>query len=313
VATFQRQLTPPQLVEGFQAVVTVRSIPAAEALLLHFGPANPAVSVTATTPALAETQQRQPLHKLHLHKFPRTRHLLNLGAATRDDLILSSTDALTFLSIASSTTTTNSPQTTTTMTVQEKLDGANLGISISPTTHAFRIQNRSHYITSKSHPQFKKLDKWLDDHNGELRALLDPAVTGGGQSVLFGEWLYARHSVPYTNLPDVFVVFDLFDVQSGRFYSRAALDERLDRFAPGLCRVPAVRIEEALLVDVEVLKDVVRNTRSMFYDGVVEGLYFRREEGKWLVDRAKVVREDFIAGNERWNRGGVVPNGIVWD
>jgi atypical dual specificity phosphatase len=49
-------------------------------------------------------------------KFPRTSHVMNLGSATRDDLVLDKNDLKKFFA---------NP-----LWVEEKIDGANLGITI---------------------------------------------------------------------------------------------------------------------------------------------------------------------------------------
>ena len=36
-----------------------------------------------------------------------------------------------------------------------------------------------------------------------------------------GEWLYAKHSIHYTRLPDYFLAFDLYDRRTGVFHSSA--------------------------------------------------------------------------------------------
>jgi len=63
-----------------------------------------------------------------LLKFPRTHHIADLGgsAVTRDDLIFSKQQAEEWLSHG-------------TTIVEEKVDGANLGISIDPETMQFRV------------------------------------------------------------------------------------------------------------------------------------------------------------------------------
>lgn len=53
-----------------------------------------------------------------LIKFPRTRHLLNIGGVGRDDLVMEATEVLQFLQLSG------------TLTIEEKVDGANLGISM---------------------------------------------------------------------------------------------------------------------------------------------------------------------------------------
>ena len=52
--------------------------------------------------------------------------------------------------------------------VEEKIDGANLGISFDPDTHAMRFQKRGHWITSASEQQYAKLDSWSRKHGDAL-------------------------------------------------------------------------------------------------------------------------------------------------
>jgi len=73
--------------------------------------------------------------------------------------------------------------------------------------------------------------------------------------------------------------------------------------------VPEIPAPE--LLDMRSLLNVVKTRESMFYDGVLEGVYVRREQNGMIVDRAKIVRADFIAGNEHWSCGVVVPNKVI--
>lgn len=48
-------------------------------------------------------------------------------------------------------------------------------------------------------------------------------VTALGQGyILYGEWLQITHTVLYDALPDWFIAFDLYDIQSARFLSTQA-------------------------------------------------------------------------------------------
>ena len=42
-------------------------------------------------------------------------------------------------------------------------------------------------------------------------------------TILFGEWLYAQHSISYSNLPDYFLAFDLYNKKKKLFYNRDIL------------------------------------------------------------------------------------------
>lgn len=133
-------------------------------------------------------------------KFLRTRHIFDAGGngVSRDDLVLSSKESENFLR-------------NTTLILEEKVDGANIGISIAE-NYQIKVQNRSHYVNSSTHKQFSTLDSWIEQHSEDLFSILKPE-----RHVLFGEWLLAKHSIHYTSLPDYFLAFDVFDKDERRF------------------------------------------------------------------------------------------------
>ncbi|KAH0288725.1 hypothetical protein KCU62_g4958, partial [Aureobasidium sp. EXF-3399] len=304
VHSFVKTFVPPTSKEKFACIARVSSNVAASDLLSRLG-----VSVKIMVQADAivksdnEADDKSYLtttsdipERPFVHKFPRTRHLFNIGSASRDDLILSSSDAKAFL---------QSIDPSTTVVVEEKVDGANLGISLD-SCGAFKVQNRSHYVNSKSHAQFKKLDKWLEDHYEDLSTVLDVKSSQPGRWILYGEWLFAKHSIHYSNLPDLFLAFDLLDTKTSSFLSREALSERLK--GTKLHQVKDIEVEKP---DEQSLLDIVRGRQSIYYEGVVEGVYLRRQKDGKTIDRAKIVRSGFIAGDEHWNRRGVTPNIVM--
>ena len=134
------------------------------------------------------------------HKFPHTPHLLWLGqGGPRDDKILTPGEVAEFLAAE--------------VLVEEKVDGANLGLSLGPDGRV-RPQSRGNYLApGRSHAQWSLLWPWL----AERRAALEQGLRGG--LMLYGEWCCARHSVPYDNLPDWFLGFDVFETATRRFWS----------------------------------------------------------------------------------------------
>ena len=59
----------------------------------------------------------------------------------------------------------------------------------------------------------------------------------------------------------------------------------------------------------EELKEMVQRP-SQFYEGQVEGVNVKLERKGRVVSRGKVVRADFIAGNEHWSRGPLRLNAV---
>jgi hypothetical protein len=96
--------------------------------------------------------------------------------------------------------------------VEEKIDGANLGVSMADDL-SLRFQNRSHFVNAGTAAQWSQLDTWASQNSADLYTLLAPFTADDGvtvvRRVLFGEWMYARHSVAYNKLPAYFVAFDI--------------------------------------------------------------------------------------------------------
>jgi hypothetical protein len=61
----------------------------------------------------------------------------------------------------------------TVVTLQEKVDGVNLGFSLSPDGREILVQNRSYYIRSGDHAQFGRLTAWIEIHRQALLRILD--------------------------------------------------------------------------------------------------------------------------------------------
>jgi hypothetical protein len=215
-------------------------------------------------------------------KFPDTPHLLWMGnAVVRQDKVLGAADAESFL---------RHP-----VIVEEKVDGANLGICFD--SHGNLLaQNRGSLVDRGTKGQFAPLWKWLA--NRETR-LFDTLVD---RLILFGEWCYARHSIHYTRLPDFFLAFDVFDKSEQRFMScrrRNDIAAELD-----LATVPMVGEGVFSLGEISSMIGP-----SFLYDGPMEGIYLRQENPTWLIQRAKVVRAEFVQQiGVHWSKQPLVAN-----
>lgn len=219
-------------------------------------------------------------------RFPRTPHLSWLGAGKpRDDKLLSADAAEEFLSHP--------------VIVEEKVDGANIGISLDDREN-LRVQNRGSFLSWDSlHPQFKPLPRWIEAH----RPVLTNALVS--DLILFGEWCYAKHSIHYTRLPDWFLAFDVYDPAIGKFWNVKRRDELARRI--GLSTVPQLARGR---FDVMSIKRLLGPSRLT--EGPAEGIYVRWDEGDLLKARAKLVRAEFTqAIGEHWTRAGIEPNQLL--
>ncbi|AVS64201.1 DNA ligase [Paracidovorax avenae] len=219
-------------------------------------------------------------------RFPHTPHLAWLGRSTpRDDKVLSPADAQALLAKE--------------VVVEEKLDGANLGLSFS-SNGSLRAQNRGQYLAEPLAGQFAKLPIWLTQHGDTLRSALTPNL------MLFGEWCAARHSLNYAALPDWFLLFDVYDRHEGRFWCSTRRNALAA--SSGLVTVPQIAHGRHTIAS---LKALVATHSSHYRHGPLEGVVIRQESPLWCESRAKLVRADFIQSiDTHWRKRAIEWNRV---
>ena len=213
-------------------------------------------------------------------RFPHTPHLTWLGTEQpRADKILS--EARRDAMLANE------------LVVEEKIDGANLGFSLT-LDGDIQIQNRGQYLSPPFIGQFRKLSDWLLSNEDSLFDAL------GRNLIVFGEWCAARHSLQYTALPDWWILFDVYDKRTGRFFSTKKRN-KLGKKA-GVSIVHQVAKGK---FEFNSLKDLL-NEPSHYRQGTMEGIIFRCENASLLIKRAKLVRSEFTqAIDEHWSRRSI--------
>lgn len=210
-------------------------------------------------------------------RFPHTPHLAWLGCdKPRQDKVLDAQELRSLLA--------------TEVWVEEKVDGANLGFSLD--AHGtLRAQNRGSHLELESPAgQWKPLKRWLSTRHHALEEALAPDL------ILFGEWCYAVHSVRYAHLPDWFLAFDVYDRARGEFWSA----ERRNELARHLDLAVVPELGRGRF-DLSGLTKLLG--RSMLTEGPAEGLYVRREQDGRLLQRAKLVRAEFVQNiDQHWSK-----------
>jgi len=220
-------------------------------------------------------------------RFPRTPHLAWLSDGTpRDDKVLPPNEAQALLSRE--------------VVVEEKLDGANLGVSVDE-EGKLRLQNRGQYLGAPYGGQFSRANDWIERHRHDLA----PALGHG--LILFGEWCAARHSIAYEHLPDWFLAFDIYDRGAMRFWST----HRRDAWADHL-DIPIVPVLARRRMTLAGLKELVMTAASRFGSPKLEGVIIRRDNSEFLQERAKLVRPDFTQSIGRhWRHKQIEWNAVV--
>ncbi|WP_421983423.1 RNA ligase family protein [Roseibium sp.] len=217
------------------------------------------------------------------------------------------------------------------LVVEEKIDGANCAISFSDAGDV-RLQSRGHFLTGGYRERhFDLLKTWSSVHANSLREVL------GSRYIMYGEWLYAKHTSFYDALPHYFLEFDLFDKEDGHFLSTAQRRQILG----GLPVMPVPVLHEGDLpshrhVDALVTTSLYKSAdwrqalmqaaeasgnrpemveRQTEDTDLSEGLYIKLEDGTSVIDRFKYVRAGFIQtlteADSHWHSRPILPNQLA--
>ena len=215
--------------------------------------------------------------------------------------------------------------------LEEKIDGANSAISFTDDGE-LRLQSRGHFLTGGYRERHYDLMKqWGAVHKDRLYEVL------GHRYIMYGEWMYAKHSIYYDALPHYFMEFDVLDRENGKFLDTPSRHELLKDLP--ICHVPELasgvfnNMDEVLKylgdsryitdVHVEHLRedaeklglDADRVCRETDESRLMEGIYIKVEEDGEVVDRMKYVRASFLQTVEEsqshWLDRPIVPNRIT--
>ena len=214
--------------------------------------------------------------------------------------------------------------------LEEKMDGANSAISFTENGE-LRLQSRGHFLTGGYRERHYDLMKqWGAVQKDKLYEVL------GHRYIMYGEWMYAKHSIYYDALPHYFMEFDVFDRESGKFLDTSSRHELLKELP--ISHVPVLasgifsNMEEILkyLGDSEYITanhidhlredaeklglDADRICRETDASRTMEGIYIKVELGGEVVDRMKYVRASFLQTVEtpqtNWLDRPIIPNRI---
>lgn len=217
------------------------------------------------------------------------------------------------------------------LVVEEKVDGANAALSFS-STGKLLLQSRGHYLTGGPRErQFTLFKRWAHHHAAAFHKVLEERY------VLYGEWLYARHTIFYDRLPHYFLEFDVLDRSSGEFLSTS----RRRALLRGLPLVPVPVLAEGRQDRPESIVELIGLSRFIGPDhlvalrescvqlgldpegalaetdrsGRMEGLYVKVEEAGVVQERYKFVRPSFftavLESGSHWLERPLVPNQLA--
>lgn len=248
-----------------------------------------------------------------IYKYPRTPHIQGSRLQPGDEDL----ESIPFSAIASKY-----------LVVEEKIDGANTAISFSPDGQ-MRLQSRGHYLTGgEREKHFNLFKQWAYSHSITFWEVL------GSRYILYGEWLYAKHTVFYDYLPHYFLEYDLLDLENKQFLSTQRRNELLGGLP--LVSVPVLfsgklnsykqltqlltqshyiqpgHLERFRQVCEERGLDLERSLSQTDSSSLMEGLYIKVEEEGIVKERYKYVRASFLTtikqSDGHWLNRPIIPN-----
>ena len=212
-------------------------------------------------------------------KYPRTSHLPWSPGGTSDDRRMASVASLLG----------------TPVIITEKMDGSNVCIE------ADGCYARSH-AAAPNHPSF---DAFKAFYAG-VRNLLP-----GGLQV-FGEWLYAKHSISYQALPGYFMVFGVRDLRTMTWGSWGEVEV----WATELSSQTAPVLAQTTLPNEAALKTLTEKLAKLpsLCGGEREGVVVRQAgefaDANFSTLVGKFVRSNHVQTEDHWKTQAIVKNGI---
>ncbi len=252
----------------------------------------------------------------HLRKYPRTHHLEGSRSQPGDEDL----DSVPFTALRGQY-----------IVVEEKLDGANAGLSLTADGSLW-LQSRGHFLTGGGRERhFNLFKQWAHTHVETLRRVVRPGL------VVYGEWLYAKHTVFYDRLPHYFLEFDIYDPESDEYWSTdrrhalfagtpvaavpvlwrgqaSSLAELVAHVGPSRYKSPQWR-ENLAHAAASRGQDPAKVLAETDPSDAMEGLYIKVEAEGRVVARYKYVRASFLTAvvdsGTHWLNRPIVPNQLA--
>ncbi len=217
------------------------------------------------------------------------------------------------------------------LVVEEKIDGANSAISFDENGKLL-LQSRGHYLTGGYRERHYNLMKqWASVHEEVFYKVL------GTRYIMYGEWMYAKHTVFYDALPHYFMEFDIFDREQGIYLdteSRKRLTSQMPVVSVPVLKSGVFKRKEDVISllgqscyikeghfarlregSEKVGVDPERVCRETDASTLMEGLYIKVEENGQVVERLKYVRASFLQTVEEsathWLDRPIIPNQLT--
>jgi hypothetical protein len=188
---------------------------------------------------------------------------------------------------------------------QEKIDGANMGVSFSDGPI---LRNREHIlkkgyskIKTNAKKQFTSAWNWLHEHEKDIKFI---EKSWQSPITIFGEWMIYQHSINYDRLPDTFIAYDIWSVEDNKYLAPHIVEELLVQ--TNICFIKPHK------VILNSVKEIIEYSEleSEYRKGVREGIVIKTFNDDFLQDSYKVVNK-FFKRRDDFNESPAIKNKII--
>lgn len=187
--------------------------------------------------------------------------------------------------------------------IEEKMDGSMVSLG---------FDNGKLYIRHRNQEakglEFDQLKAWTSTIEEELYEMLEERY------VMYGEWLYAKHTIHYDKLVHYFLEYDIYDRQTDKWLSTRA-------------RYDLIHIRQHIVSVRIIAKDITLKDPSIYLgpsayiskktdlNDMMEGLYVKVEDDNYVLERYKYIRKEFLDaildGGSHWSSRPLAPNKLI--
>lgn len=206
------------------------------------------------------------------YKYPRTYHLPFSPGCTSDDKILTTDSHLNGIEVV----------------VTEKMDGENITI--------YRDGFHARSLDSKH----KEYHSWL------IREMQKFAYDIPKNYRICGEYLFARHSIAYEDLPSYFMAFSIWEGDTCLSWD----DTEIICEELGIQTVPVLWKTQ---YDTEAVKKIAQEVTARGGEGIVVRYAGQFRYNEFAENVAKYVRRNHVQTDKHWSNSEIIRNGLRID
>ena len=188
--------------------------------------------------------------------------------------------------------------------LQEKVDAANMGVSWDETA---LLRNRNHIlkkgyskIRTPAKEQFKSAWNWVHAHENDIKSV---EKVWGCKVSIYGEWMWAQHSLDYDNIPDWFLAYDIWSVDDKKFIAPLIVEGLLSKTS-----IHYIPTRQMVFDNLDTVKKVAE-LPSAYREGTREGIVIKTVKGDF-VDKFYKVVNDFFERRDDFNEVDLIKNKI---